>query len=77
MLRRGISLGNTAEMRLLLGVVLAILAVAFGLVFLDVFVTKLVSGQPFTYLAMAAYGIAAYAAGRGALRYLRPARVTR
>jgi hypothetical protein len=75
--RRRFVIGNNPEVRVLVGLILAILAVAFGLIFLDVFTTKLVSGEPFAYVGMAAYGTAAYAATRGAVRYLRPARITR
>lgn len=58
-------------MRRLVGVLLGVLAVAFGPLFLDRFITGIASGNVWSYYAMVVYAAATFGAGIGARKLLR------
>jgi len=62
--------GKNEAMRRLVGVLLTVLAVAFGLLFLDEFITGITSGNWWRYFDIVVYAAATYGAAIGARKLL-------
>jgi hypothetical protein len=69
------SASYASAVRRVLGVLLVVIGVLFGLTFLDIFLTKLTAGSWTSYYAMALYGAATVGYAVGARSLLRGRRV--